>query len=170
LGEGFEIRIGRGAVQFSAAHFLVFGPDSAEAVHGHDFSVEVAVTGNLLDPGWVMDFLVLHRFVQEIVEPLDHKVLLPAKNPWLRLEMLGDELVRASLGKWSWQFPAVHCFLLPVCNVTAELLAQYIGGILKGRIEAELPGSMERLRVEVFETPHYSARWTYVRQEGESRC
>lgn len=169
MGEAFEIRIGHGAVQFSAAHFLVFGPDSAEAVHGHDFTVEVVATGNLLEPGWVMDFLVLHRLVRETVEPLDHKLLLPAQNPWLRVEMLEGDHIRASLGKWCWQFPAAHCMVLPVCNVTAELLAQYLGSVLKERIATQLPGNLESLRMEVFETPHYSARWTYIGSANESR-
>ncbi|MGB9687532.1 6-pyruvoyl trahydropterin synthase family protein [Thermogutta sp.] len=170
LGEDFAIRIGRGTVQFSAAHFLVFGPDSAEAIHGHDFTVEVVVAGNLREPGWVMDFLVLHRLIREVVEPFDHKLLLPAKNSWLRVEILEHDVIRASLEKWTWQFPAANCVLLPLCNVTAELLARHIGANLKDRIEAQFPESVERLAVEVFETPHYSAQWIYSRQDGESRC
>src|SRR5262249_25586577 len=58
-------------------NLALYGVCSRLGGHGHDFEVEVAVTGRL-DPhtGMVVDFRLLDRLVREqIVEPLDHSNL-----------------------------------------------------------------------------------------------
>ena len=60
---------------FSAAHTLDIG-GKRENLHGHNFRVEATVASEELDvDGLVLDFRVLKKWVNEILEDLDHTYL-----------------------------------------------------------------------------------------------
>ncbi|MDI6776773.1 MAG: 6-carboxytetrahydropterin synthase QueD [Syntrophales bacterium] len=61
---------------FSAAHTLKEIGGRCEELHGHNFVVEVSVTAPELNrQGLAIDFRVLKRWTEEILEMLDHKYL-----------------------------------------------------------------------------------------------
>ena len=61
---------------FSAAHCLKEIGGGCEALHGHNFTVEVTVTSPDLDPaGVVIDFRLLKTLTAEVIAGLDHKYL-----------------------------------------------------------------------------------------------
>ena len=69
----YEVTIKR---SFSAAHTLKEIGGKCEELHGHNFVVEVSVTApGLNGEGLVIDFRVLKRWTEEILEALDHKYL-----------------------------------------------------------------------------------------------
>ncbi len=80
----YEVRI---ITQFSAAHRLENFYGKCEALHGHNWKVEVFLAGNRLNgAGLLMDFGVVKARTRELLEELDHKYLneLPAfreQNP-----------------------------------------------------------------------------------------
>jgi 6-pyruvoyltetrahydropterin/6-carboxytetrahydropterin synthase len=80
----YEIKI---KAEFAAAHNLREVGGKCESLHGHNFTVEVAVESESLDEGgMVMDFRLLKAKTQAILETLDHRYLneLPVfsgKNP-----------------------------------------------------------------------------------------
>lgn len=80
----YELKI---LTQFSAAHRLAHFYGKCEALHGHNWKVEVFLQGRELDDaGLLMDFGVVKARVNEVLEEIDHKYLneLPAfkeQNP-----------------------------------------------------------------------------------------
>ena len=61
---------------FSAAHTLKEIGGKCEALHGHNFIVEVSVAApDLNREGLAIDFRVLKRWTEEILETVDHKYL-----------------------------------------------------------------------------------------------
>ena len=61
---------------FSAAHRLLNYEGKCENIHGHNWKVEITVTGEELDKsGILIDFKILKKFLNEILEKLDHKNL-----------------------------------------------------------------------------------------------
>jgi len=61
---------------FSAAHALLEIGGKCEALHGHNFAVEVTVAGKTLsDEGLLLDFRVLKKWTDEILDLLDHRFL-----------------------------------------------------------------------------------------------
>jgi 6-pyruvoyltetrahydropterin/6-carboxytetrahydropterin synthase len=61
---------------FSSAHFLPNYKGKCENLHGHNWKVEVTVSGKELDAsGMVIDFNDLKRLTGEVLEELDHKNL-----------------------------------------------------------------------------------------------
>jgi 6-pyruvoyltetrahydropterin/6-carboxytetrahydropterin synthase len=62
--------------QFSAAHRLENFYGKCEALHGHNWKVEVFLTGDRLDEaGLVKDFGEIKARTREVLEELDHKYL-----------------------------------------------------------------------------------------------
>ena len=69
----FELKI---LSNFSAAHQLKMVAEKCENLHGHNWNVEVRVTGDTLDrTGILMDFGELKKPVSEIMAILDHQFL-----------------------------------------------------------------------------------------------
>jgi 6-pyruvoyltetrahydropterin/6-carboxytetrahydropterin synthase len=61
---------------FSAAHLIREIGGKCEALHGHNFLVEVSVTAESLnEEGLLIDFRVVKRWTEEILDQLDHKYL-----------------------------------------------------------------------------------------------
>ncbi len=74
----YEVKI---ITQFSAAHRLENFYGKCEALHGHNWKVEVFLQGDHLDnAGLLMDFGVVKARTQELLQEIDHKYLneLPA--------------------------------------------------------------------------------------------
>jgi 6-pyruvoyltetrahydropterin/6-carboxytetrahydropterin synthase len=80
----YELKV---ITQFSAAHRLENFYGKCEALHGHNWKVEVFLAGEGLDgAGLLMDFGVVKARTREVLEEFDHKYLneLPAfrdQNP-----------------------------------------------------------------------------------------
>ena len=61
---------------FSAAHRISEIGGKCEALHGHNFRVEVSVAAESLNgEGLLIDFRILKRWTEEVLEQLDHKFL-----------------------------------------------------------------------------------------------
>lgn len=168
MAEYFEIRVGHGAVRFSAAHFLIFGPNHCEPIHGHDYRIDVVLRGPLSGPGWVADFHLVEDRVKKVIAPLEHRLLLPTLSRWLRVEYPRPECVGVTLGQKAWQFSRQDCCLLPLENTSAELLAAYLGRQMRESLPAEVLSGLQRLSVEVYETPHCSAIWIWQSDDTSS--
>jgi 6-pyruvoyltetrahydropterin/6-carboxytetrahydropterin synthase len=62
--------------RFAAAHQLKMVSAKCENLHGHNWKVEVRITGDTLDPaGVLVDFGVIKKHVAEIMSRLDHHYL-----------------------------------------------------------------------------------------------
>jgi 6-pyruvoyltetrahydropterin/6-carboxytetrahydropterin synthase len=61
---------------FSAAHRISDIGGRCEALHGHNFLVEVSVAAESLnEEGLLIDFRILKRWTEEVLDHLDHKFL-----------------------------------------------------------------------------------------------
>lgn len=59
--------------EFAAAHQLRGYPGNCSRMHGHNWKVEVEVTGSKLDDvGMVTDFKTMKRAARDVAERLDH--------------------------------------------------------------------------------------------------
>ncbi len=62
--------------RFSSAHQLRNYEGKCENLHGHNWIVKVSIRGNNLDDkGMLIDFKVLKKILNKIIEELDHKFL-----------------------------------------------------------------------------------------------
>jgi 6-pyruvoyltetrahydropterin/6-carboxytetrahydropterin synthase len=148
----YSVRLEKEHHVFSAAHFITFNGNVCERLHGHNYRVAVEVAGDLDENQYVIDFIALRDELKAITDELDHRVLLPADHPLIRVTA-GDKEAEAVFtpdGR-RWLFPREDCIILPVSNTTAELLAHYIGQRLLAAIQRRTGLTPARLQVAVDE-------------------
>jgi 6-pyruvoyltetrahydropterin/6-carboxytetrahydropterin synthase len=154
--EHFKVRVSKDSFIFCSGHFISYEGDKCERLHGHNYRTTVEVEGPLDVNRYVFDFIALKHLAKAITDELDHRMLLPTRNPLIQVEA-GPQSVQVRYQKKEWIFPREDCVLLPIENTTAELLAHYIGERLLEALERKYPFRPAALRVEVEENIGQSA-------------
>jgi 6-pyruvoyltetrahydropterin/6-carboxytetrahydropterin synthase len=61
---------------FDSAHFLTNYYGKCERMHGHTYTLEVTLEGDVQSNGLIIDFVVLKRMVKKhVLDKLDHQIL-----------------------------------------------------------------------------------------------
>jgi len=113
-----EVDGAHSGIRFSSCHFIP-GHEKCGRLHGHSYIVRLAVEGDLGPNGMVMDFVTMKRAMRDIVEELDHRVLLPARSKEVKITAVGDVYELTSRGK-RYVFPQEDVILMDLENTTAE--------------------------------------------------
>ena len=116
----FRVEVSKDYLVFASAHFITFRGHQCESLHGHNYRVGVAVEGAVdAECLFVLDFSVLKRIVRKLVDEIDHKVLLPTRNPKLAFRETGGSLAVDYFGEPTYVFPRSDCALLPIPNTAS---------------------------------------------------
>jgi 6-pyruvoyl tetrahydropterin synthase/QueD family protein len=155
LKMGFKVVVEQGNLRFGAAHFITMG-GKCERLHGHNYAVSVTLEGALTRDDYVFDFVVLKEIVRRITDALDHRYLLPLRNEHLSM--------RESEGHWEihfedrrYVFPARDVLPLPIANITAERLAEYIWGEVAKELAGQASSHLVTMTIGVEEAPGQTA-------------
>ena len=152
----FRIRIEKDYIGFCSAHFITYDSNLCEALHGHNFTVKLNLEGSLDENYYVLDFIRTKKILKRICDELDHRVLLPATSKLVTVERQ-EEGVSARFGHRRFLFPQEDVVLLPIPNVTSEMLAQYICGRMKEELGKLGVKHLSVIEVEVKESPGQGA-------------
>ena len=148
-----EIDGWRSGIRFSACHIL---PEHSKCsrMHGHTYGVHLRVTGTPGKDGLVTDFTVLKGILRELVEELDHRMLIPEKDPGIDL-LVTDPSVKFRYGDKGYSLPSEDCAVLPLEGISGERLAVY----LLDRFVAKLgsPPNVSRVELGLDEGPGQGA-------------
>ncbi len=131
---------------FSAAHFITFGDNICESLHGHNYRIRCVVTGELNEHQFVVDFVALQQALKNISKSLDHRMLLARDHPTIKVQQ-GEAEIEVQFEDRRWVFPLDNCVVLPIGNTTAEQLAAYIGQKV---IESDCLAAADVETLEVF--------------------
>lgn len=158
----FSVQVCKDYLVFASAHFLTFRGHQCESLHGHNYRVGVAIEGGVdAECLFVVDFSVVKKCAKRLIDPIDHKVLLPLQNPKLAFhEKEGDMLQVDYFGKPTYLFPKRDVALLPIQNSTAEMLAEWLAKGIRDELHREGYRHLTRLEVEVEENFGQSATYT----------
>ena len=133
--------------RFEAAHALKGYDGPCRNIHGHSYELSVTVIGSPVTDlqssklGMVMDFGDLKKIVKkQIVDPLDHALLLYEKYPQEDLKQLGE--------------PFTNLVLLPYQPTSENLLLDFAG-----RIRELLPGGIRLFSMRLRETANSFTEW-----------
>jgi 6-pyruvoyltetrahydropterin/6-carboxytetrahydropterin synthase len=121
-----ELRVDgwRKGVRFAASHIIPGHPQCGR-MHGHTYAVHCVLRGEPRGAeGFIVDFNVLGAALKRVTEPLDHRMLLPARHAQLDLKESEREVSFTAAGK-RYALPREDCALLPIANCSAENLAQH---------------------------------------------
>lgn len=159
--ETYQVQIDRDHLIFCAAHFISFEGHQCERLHGHNYRVSLDIEGPLSADYYVIDFVTLTRLARKLVAELDHRMLLPARNPVIQVQSTAV-LTTVTYREKSWQFPTDDCVILPLENTTAEQLACYLAHRLIPILLHQMKFMVQRLRVQVEENVGQSASYEWL--------
>lgn len=122
--------------KFSSAHFLIFSSTQAEKLHGHNYRVRLKLQAEGIETsgvsssaeggeGFVVDFGVVKKMVRARLEKWDEHLLLPGKNPHLKMEQTGSNLT-VKYADRTYSFPANEVIVLPIPNTSVEHLSKLL--------------------------------------------
>ncbi|NCA70037.1 MAG: 6-pyruvoyl tetrahydropterin synthase [Sphingobacteriia bacterium] len=120
-----RIEISKEYLNFSAGHFTIFSATERENLHGHNFQVRCQVTAALGANGMAFDYVMLKRVLKSLCDPLDERLLLPERSPFLRIERAHGR-VEVAFGAERLSFLERDVLVLPIRNVTIEALAELL--------------------------------------------
>lgn len=147
----FSIHIEKDYIGFCAAHFITYDGHLCEALHGHNFVVRLNLEGLLDENYYVLDFIRAKKMLKSICDELDHRVLLPAESQLVKVEQQEDS-IGVSYRQRRYLFPRVDVVLLPIPNVTSEMLAYHICNRMKETLRQAGVTHLSVIEVEVKES------------------
>ena len=157
-GPAFKVKLWRQDLSFSAGHISTYG-EEMEGQHGHNYQISVELEGRLDPDGLVIDFRHVKRILRSILSGLNHRTLVPQLNP--RLEITRNEgSTKIQFGRQHIELPSSNVALLPIRNLTSELLARHFFESLKSRLSSHDRARLHRMTVEIIESPGQSASFS----------
>jgi 6-pyruvoyltetrahydropterin/6-carboxytetrahydropterin synthase len=171
-----QILLRKEALKFAAAHMTVFPDGTKEALHGHNYQVELNLELSSIALSKLISFSVFKQTLRGICELWDEKVLLPALCPYFEQIRSDSQAAgaRASSGgvalgeeEASFEFrlcgrryvlPAEEVVLLPQDNITAETLsAELCERLCRAWEHGLISGQILAIQVRVEESPGQGA-------------
>lgn len=116
-------------ITFSSAHMLKI---IEEKIHGHNYILEICFTKENPKP-WVEDFRKLKEIVKNVINEIDHKLLLP----------------ETECNKYKEIKEHIKC--LPISEITCEELIQYIVKEVERKLN-ELGKNLKIVNAKLYET------------------
>lgn len=120
-------------LSFSSAHII---PEYAKCgrLHGHTYVVHTKIYGTPDEKGIIIDFSLVKQLLMDIVNKLDHRILIPEQSSALSVKHEKEHIELSSFGK-QYIFPLSDCILLPIESTSAENLSKYILDIMYEKLK-----------------------------------
>jgi 6-pyruvoyltetrahydropterin/6-carboxytetrahydropterin synthase len=147
-------------MKFSAGHFTIFSARERENLHGHNFTVYVAIEGRVNDNGMLADYGGYKRWVIDRCKAWNETFLLPGESPHLRVVVDGGR-VTAHFADEQIPFLVRDVTVLPVKNVTLEELARLFGEGLIADTQKLADDDVVGLTVKCASGPGQWASWKW---------
>ncbi len=156
----YKVAVSKDYLVFASAHFITFAGHRCEPLHGHNYRVAVSLEGALDEESWyVVDFSELKRIMRQLCDEIDHKVLLPLRNPKLDVRERDGSVSVAYEGKQKYVFPLEDCALLDIPNTTVEMLAQFLAARVRSALNDLGVRTLTAIELEVEENFGQSATY-----------
>ena len=145
-----RILIARAEHKFSCAHMTVFPDGTKERLHGHNYTVSIAIEVDRIDLPSMIPFSPIKAAVGELCRSWKERVLLAAHNPHFAIIHDSHELEITLCGE-RYVFPRGDVLLLPIDNISVEALASHAADLLLDALV--LPPTVVAVEVTVQESP-----------------
>ncbi len=134
----------------------VFPDGTKERLHGHNYTVAVALDVARVDLAAMIPFAPIKACLAELCDAWKEHVLIAARNPHLAIVRDDAEELELTLCGERYVMPRRDALLLPIDNVSVEALAAHVAALLRERIAALSP-HVHALEVTIEEVPGQGA-------------
>ena len=122
--------LARAEHKFAVAHMTVFPDGSKERLHGHNYTVEIALEVDGVELASMLPFQPIKEAVAALCAHWKEHVLVAARCPYLVLLRDDTELELTLCGE-RYVFPRGDVLLLPIDNISVEALAAHVAELLR---------------------------------------
>lgn len=150
-----RILIARAEHKFSCAHMTVFPDGSKERLHGHNYTVGIAIEVPDISLAAMIPFASIKAAIGNLCAAWKEHVLIATANPHFRLIRDDAELEFTLCGQ-RYVLPRTDALLLPLDNISVEALAAHVAAHLRDELGAAL-GRARSLEVTIEESPGQGA-------------
>ena len=134
--------LGKDIHKFNAAHMTVFQDGTKEAIHGHNFQVEVAIDLTDVSFAKFLDFGVVKDALGAQCAAWNERLILAERCPfYVETSRAAGSLDFTLCGK-RYVIPVDEVVFLPVENIVVETLAVELGKGLLARLADKLPAGV----------------------------
>jgi len=155
------IELHKESMKFSAGHFAIFSATERERLHGHNYTVCVALTTEITDEGYSFDYRHYKKKIHHLCEQLNMIFLLPENSKHLRIEDEG-ECYGCYFNNEKIPFLKKDVLLLPVTNITVEELSNWFVEQLTQDTQDLLKHRIQKIIVKVYSAPGQSGSSMWV--------
>jgi 6-pyruvoyltetrahydropterin/6-carboxytetrahydropterin synthase len=150
-----RILIAREQYKFSCAHMTVFPDGTKERLHGHNYTLAVALEVDRIDLPAMIPFRAIKNALGELCVAWKERVFVAQRNPHLVIVRQDKEIEFTLCGE-RYVMPAGDALLLSIDNVSVEALATHVAELLGPKIAA-MSSHVLALEVTVSEHPGQGA-------------
>lgn len=160
-----RVHLRKEAFKFASAHMTIFEDGTKEALHGHNYTVELTFEFISPTPGKplaMIPFSILKKPIKLICDAWDEKVLLATDSAFFKLKKKTEKESEFLVCDRRYVLPTDEVVFLSTDNITAEALAeefcsQYLAQFKKGFLEK----FFQSIQVRVDESPGQGASYTW---------
>jgi 6-pyruvoyltetrahydropterin/6-carboxytetrahydropterin synthase len=133
-----RVFIARDQYKVSCAHMTVFPDGSKERLHGHNYSIALALDVERVDLASMIPFSSVKHSLAELCLAWKERVLLAQNNPYFTL-IRDDHELEFTLCADRYVLPRGDALLLPIDNISVEALAVHVAELLRDKIAVLSP-------------------------------
>nr|HEX4315753.1 6-carboxytetrahydropterin synthase [Kofleriaceae bacterium] len=149
-----RIRIAREQYKFSCAHMTVFSDGTKERLHGHNYTVALAVEVDSVALPAMLPFADIKAALAELCAAWKERVMIAERNPFLQIVRSDATEIELRLCGDRYVLPQTDVLLLPIDNISCEALAAHVADRLRTRVQSPHARALE---VTIEETPGQGA-------------
>lgn len=148
-----RIVIAREQYKFSCAHMTVFPDGSKERLHGHNYTLGIALELDSVALADMVPFAPIKAALADLCAAWKERVLVAERNPHLIIGRDDGKELEFTLCGDRYVLPRGDALLLPIDNISVEALATHSGELLAKKLAGVLPAHARVLEVTVEESP-----------------
>lgn len=156
------VELHKESMKFSAGHTTIFSATEREPLHGHMYTVYLALSTWVEENGLTFDYRYYKNKILELCKHLNQTFLMPQYSPYLTFRE-DETYYYFTFNNKTMPFLKEDVTLLPLYNITVEELSRwFILALIKDEEELKRH-RIEALTVKVFSAPGQSASHAWSR-------
>ena len=149
-------------MKFSAGHFTIFSATERENLHGHNFTVYVALTGVVQSDGLMADYGIFKDKIREMCREWNETFLMPDRSPHLRMDTSDPTEFKAYYADEILKFLPRDVTIIPASNTTLEEMSRVFGERLTQNISLLKDNDIMEITIKMASGPGQWASWKWV--------
>lgn len=156
------VELQKESMKFSAGHTTIFSATDREPLHGHMYTVYLALTTWVEENGMTFDYRYYKKRIHKLCEQLNQTFLMPQYSPFLEYSE-DEEYLYFTFNHKKIPFLREDVTLMPLTNITVEELSGwFVAELIKEKEELD-KHRIEKVVVKVFSAPGQSASHEWQR-------